>query len=348
MNFNSKVQKTLISFGSLIEAELEKSHIPGIATAIVFDQETIFAEGYGFADLEAKTPAISQTIFRIGSITKLFTAIAIMQLRDSSLLQLDDKISTYISLPSDFHTITMRQLMAHTSGLPRETPLDYMETLQFPSSEEIMNSLDEVSLLADPGTRYSYSNLGYALLAYIIEQITNRPYKQYVIDLILRPLGMYHSGYDLKDKHRSKAAIGYETKVPPVSAGDLDLDIGGFASAGQLYSSVADMARFIAWQFSEDSNVLAANSRREMFAPLMNINDEESTAMGWGFTQKNNHVFVSQNGRTFGYSADIILIPESKLGAVILANMGFDPEPLNHLTQAALESLYPLFNDYDI
>ena len=271
-----------------------------------------------------------------------------MQLRERGFLQLDDKVADYVSLPSGFHTVTLRQLMAHTSGLPREAPLDYMETLQFPSREVIMNSLGEVSLEADPGTRYRYSNLGYALLAYIIEQITNSPYKQYVIDHILRPLDMYHSRYDLTDKHRSQAAIGYVVKDPPVPAGDVDLDIGGFASAGQPYSSVADMARFIAWQFSGDSNVLEINSRREMFTPLTSIENDASTALGWGFTRTSNYVFVSQSGRTFGYSADLILIPESRLGAAILANLGIDPEPLSQLAQAVLESLYLLLDDYDI
>lgn len=345
MNIDSKIQKVLASFGSLIEAELEKKRLPGVATAIIFDQETIFEESFGFANLEAKISITPQTIFRIGSITKLFTATAIMQLCENGLLQLDDKIASYISLPSELTSITVRQLMAHTSGLPREAPLDYMETLKFPGIEEIMNSMGEVSLLADSGSRYSYSNLGYALLGSVIEQISNSPYKQYVIDQILQPLGMNHSGFDLTDKHRSQAALGYHFMDPHERAGDLDLDIGGFSPAGQIYSSVADMARFIAWQFGEQSNILAADSRQEMYAPLLSISNEEGAALGWGLTQKNNYLFVSQNGRTFGYSSDLAILPECKLGAVILANLGCDPEPLSQLTQAALESLNPLLND---
>lgn len=109
----------------------------------------------GLADLETNAPVTSQTIFRIGSLTKLFTATAILQLRERGLLQLDAKVADYVSLPSGFHRVTLRRLMAHTSGLPREAPLGYMETLQFPSSEEIMKSLGEVRLEADPGSRFS-------------------------------------------------------------------------------------------------------------------------------------------------------------------------------------------------
>ncbi len=150
----------------LLEAQLEADRvrlkIPGLSAAVILDREILWARGFGYADLERRVPATPQTLYRVGSITKLFTATMLMQLREQGKLQLDDPLTEHIpesrrgNRARELSRVTLRQLVSHTSGLPTEAPLDYWETLEFPTIETVIASLSDARL-APPLTESNYS-----------------------------------------------------------------------------------------------------------------------------------------------------------------------------------------------
>ena len=344
----------IITAFSSLEAQMEEAQrekeIPGLSVGIVYDQELIWSKGFGYANLEKKTPATPQTIFRIGSITKLFTATMLMQLRDRGELCLDDPITRYlpelkIRNPfSDSRPPTLRQIASHLAGLPREAPLDYWTTLRFPSIDEIIESLEDTELIFAPMSSPKYSNLGYAIMGAALERIARIPYKQYVFKNILQPLGMNNTGFDLNDDMETQLAIGYEIPTEdeePKATPHFDLN--GFTPAGQLYSSIEDIANFISLQFRDGpvdgSEILGGITLREMQSPVsIYPNWQGAIAIGWGMESFSKSTVLGHSGGLHGFIADMMLVPDIRLGVAVFTNTNVDARKISH---SALQILIP-------
>src|SRR5262245_51606743 len=169
---------------------------PAVSIGITYDQDLIWAKGYGFADLAKKTPATPSTAYRIASISKTFTAHAILQLRDAGKLQLDDPITKWIpelklaKVDPESPVITIRQILSHTGGIPREVDGTYWNDMNFPSREAMMPILNKMGVVGPPETEFKYSNVALGLAGYIVEAASGEPYPDYVARHILAPLGM--------------------------------------------------------------------------------------------------------------------------------------------------------------
>jgi CubicO group peptidase (beta-lactamase class C family) len=272
-----------------LENLIVEQGLPGCSAAVVFDQEIIWSKGFGFADLEKKTPSTTQTLYRVGSITKLFTATMLMQLRDAGKLQLDDPIEKYLpafKLKSRFANTrppTFREVVAHLGGIPREAPLDYWYTQKFPTIEDIMASLDQTELILPPMSEFKYSNLGIAVLGHALETIAGQPYRDYVKQNILEPLGMQASDFELNSETEKQMATGYalEPGQAPQAVGRPS--ISGFIYAGQLISSVSEMAAFISLQFRPAGAIaeqFARNARPGLYQP--GLEDRQRHRLGAG------------------------------------------------------------------
>ncbi len=340
----------------LIEAymaeEWQDSKVPGLSAAIVADRDVIWAKGYGQADLEKQRPATAQTVYRLASITKLFTATMLMQLRDAGKLHLDDPVTAHVpefQLPSRFADAsppTLGQLVSHTAGLPREAPLDYWDTMRIPPIEALLASLANTDRSLPPTTEFKYSNLGIAVLAHALERVAGQPYVPYVAEHILRPLGMGHSGFDvtLTDVMRERLAQGYriaKDKPPEVAR---YLEEGGMNPVGGLYSSVEDMVHFISLQFRDGpeggAQILRAATLREMHAPVfMNPDWKSGVGIGWMLGRLLDRTTIGHGGGIPGYRTDITLVPDLKLGVAVFTNSSGDP---NKLARSALEVLLPV------
>ena len=174
-----------------IEEHVRYHQIPGVAIGIVFDQELVWAQGYGVTDLEQQKPMTPSTLFRMGSVTKVFTATAVMQLRDEGKLRLDDPITrplpdfTIQSPFPDAPPITIWNLLTHTGGLPREAAIPYWTDHEFPDRAELLAAAATQTQVHPPGTRYKYSNLGTALLGAVIEQASSLSYPEYIAQRLL-------------------------------------------------------------------------------------------------------------------------------------------------------------------
>ena len=349
----TEVRAALGLVEAYLEAERAHRRIPGLSAGVVADQELIWARGFGEARPDVELPAAPDTLFRVGSITKLFTATMLMQLRDAGTLDLDDGLAAHwpgLALkahPASTRPPTFRQLVSHTGGLPREAPFDHWQTLDFPSAEVILNSLATVEPVYPPLTAFKYSNLGVAVLGHVLARIAGQPYEAYIDERIFRPLGMRSSAFDLTPELAPRLATGHEPArddTPPRPSPHPHLN--GFTPAGQLYSTVEDMARFIALQFRDGpaggAQILAGDTLREMHQPVMMLPDwQGGTAIGWRLARSGGSVTIGHGGGVPGFTTQITLVPTLKLGLIVFTNTGTDPLAL---ARTALDLLIPPFS----
>src|SRR3989442_8254857 len=180
----------------------------------------MWAKGFGYSDVDKKTPATPSTIYRMASVTKLLTATAMMQLRDHGQLGLDDPVAKYLpwfqirNRYPDALPITIRHLLTHTSGLPRDAAFPYWMDNNFPTREQIMETLPNQEATFAPETKWKYSNLALSLAGEIVSVVSGEPYEHYVHTHILQPLGMQSSSIVLPEEHKSRLAVGYGRRIP--------------------------------------------------------------------------------------------------------------------------------------
>jgi CubicO group peptidase (beta-lactamase class C family) len=311
-----------------LDAQRAYESIPGISAAIVHDQEVIWIGASGYADPESKTPATTGTAYSICSISKLFTAVGVMQLRDAGEIRLDDPVSdllpwfdiqqTYEHSPP----VTVQGLLTHSSGLPRESEHSYwIEPFDFPTRDEVVQRLGEQEMLYPADRYYQYSNLGLTLAM-----------RRHILD----PIGMSSTWPDIGEyPFPDRMAVGYgatrrdgsRSRVPPFAA-------DGIAPAAGFASTVEDMARFASWQFgvlqSGGDEVLSGNTLREMQRVHWMDPDWETTrGLGFGVYRNRGVTYVGHSGLCPGFESTIQLYPPDRLAAVVMLNaIGLSPTAL--------------------
>lgn len=234
---------------------VERQHMPGAVFGIVIDDELVWVKAAGVQDLTGRAPVTPESVFRIASMTKSFTAMAILKLRDEGKLSLDDPVARYVpalaGLPyptNDSPTLTIRHLLTHSEGFPEDNPWG---DRQLARSDEIMKEWLRAGIpfSTAPGTAYEYSNYGFAILGQIVDRVSGRPYADYVRDQILLPLGMRSSTFHMSNVDRKQIALGYrwednQWKDEPALAH------GSFGAMGGLWTSARDLARYVAFLMS--------------------------------------------------------------------------------------------------
>ncbi len=325
-----------------IEEQRSYNELPGLSIGVVHDQELVWAKGYGTSDLETGAAVTPETIFRIGSITKLFTATAVMQLRDAGKLRLDDPVSRHLpwfSVQSSFEgepEITVRQLLTHTSGLPREAAFPYWTTHDFPTREQVREALPGQEAIFAPASKYKYSNLGLTLLGEIVAEVSGRPWAEYLERHVFAPLGMSSSSGAPGDEHFERMTTAYLRRNPDGTRKIAEYyETRAIAPAANIVSNVSDLARFAALQFStgtkagggrhpeggQTKQVLRASTLREMHRPHW-IRDSWTSALGLGFriSRRRGKTVVSHGGWVAGHRSHLLLVPAEKLAVVVMTN----------------------------
>jgi CubicO group peptidase (beta-lactamase class C family) len=277
------LQSLIPNLNRRIAQIVAERRVPGVSAGLVNDQELVWCEGFGYADIASERRPDEHTVYGVGSITKTFTATAIVQLRDEGKLTLDDPIVRHIPefaavrcRAGKVEDVTLRRLLTHHSGLQSEPVGRNFESLVTKTTEEIVADLPRTEVVIEPGSAFKYSNLGFALLGEVVARSSSRPYVDYVLEEILEPLGMIESGFSLSDEQRARLATGYAfspfSEVPPLEEHHT-VDLKGEDPAGRLYSTVHDLAKWISLQFRTDTQaregaqVLAGSSLREMHRP---------------------------------------------------------------------------------
>ncbi len=332
-------------FDLWVEQHIDNRGVPGLSIAVVYDQEIVWSKGYGYSDLETKTPATPLTVYRIGSITKLFTSTAILQMRDQGKLRLDDPVSMYLpwfAVPNPFPDapeITIRQLLTHTSGLSREADFPYWTDHIFPTRAELADSVPEQDVINPPETTYHYSNLGMSLLGEIVTQVSGQPWAVYVQENILTPLAMLSSSTAPDDELIERMATPYQIEGPDGTRISMEYyDAGAIAPAGGIVSTVEDLGRFTSLQFrggpAGDDQILKGSTLREM-QRVHWVYDSFSGGRGLGFAvnRRNGKIFVGHGGSIGGDVTNLLMVPDEKI-AVIVAINADNGSPLTVARQA--------------
>ena len=250
-----------------MEAYRLDAHIPGMVWGIVRDGRLVHVKGAGIQDIEAKRPVTPETLFRIASMTKAFTALSILKLRDDGKLSLDAPVETYVpelrgwKYPTDdAPKIRVRDLLTHTAGFVTDDPWGDRQT---PMPEEEFTRLlkEGVPFTRGPGLAMEYSNLGYALLGRIVANVSGQAYKDFVRGLIFTPLGMASTGYDVAASPAERRALGYRWeddawKLEPTMAH------GAFGAMGGIQTSATDYAKWVAFLLSAGRRATARTPGR--------------------------------------------------------------------------------------
>lgn len=327
-----------------ITATVASREQPGLSIGVVHDQELIWARGYGFADIQNKVPATPTTLYRIASISKLFTATAILQLRDAGKLQLDDPVAKHLSwfkiknAHPDGPTITVRHLITHTSGLPREAVgLDWND-LKFPEREEMIRRLGEQETVYPAETRWKYSNLAVSLAGEIVSAVSGESWPQYVEKHILLPLGM-KATRPLPQADLPNLATGYGRRAPgQARAVEPFVDIAAERPAGNLAANVEDLAKFISLQLRDKpaggEQILKGATLREMHRVHW-LHEDWKGGWGLGFAirREGDQMRIGHGGSLPGHRTGIDIAPANKLGVIVLTNAN-DGEPTKYVDQA--------------
>lgn len=299
--------------------------IPGCSIAIVHNNEIVWTEAYGFADLESETALTVDTPMRVQSISKSVTAWGVLKLVDQGMIDLDDPVSKYLtnwSLPkSDYpnDTITIRQLMSHTAGLPLgDVFTTYAPDDEMPSLEQKLT--DEAILVRKPGSRFSYSNTGYNLLELLIEQVTERDFSEYMLTEVLIPLSMNSSSFKWNENMKPSPPTGYDIRGKSVP-----VYVYPEKASGGLFATAADIARFAA-AGSSYNTVLKPESVETLYEPIsdkIGIYGLVFDAYGLGHyieTVPNGLRSVSHGGQGSGIMTHFQSVPETGDAIVILTN----------------------------
>ncbi|HVS03127.1 MAG TPA: serine hydrolase domain-containing protein [Thermoanaerobaculia bacterium] len=307
---------------------------PGLALGVVYQGELIWSRGYGVSDLATRTPVTPQTRFRLGSASKLFTATAVLQLRDAGRLDLDDPVTRHLpgfavhSPFPDALPVTLRHVLTHTAGLPREGDFPYWTTHDFPTAAEVLAVARNQSLLHPPGERYGYSNLGIALLGQVVAAVSGQPWARYVDEQILVPLGMTRSAADPTLAQRRGMASGYMRRLPDGSRRAHDYyPTRGLAPAAAVTSTVEDLARFAALHLRDEPQeerpepVLAGHTVREMRRPqVVHEGWNGGRGLGFGILRVEGETLVTHGGWIGGHRSHLLLDPDAELAVVAMTN----------------------------
>lgn len=324
-----------------------RNHVPGASIGIVRDGRLAWSLGIGHADRATGRVPDERTLYRVASISKTFTASAVLQLRDEGRLRLDDPVVLAIpelaAVTNPFgpiEDVTIRRLLMHTSGLQGEEPSDDPDAMGEHLAEEIPALLGAVRVAIPPESAHKYCNLGYILLGIIVERVAGTSFPSYVRRNLTRPLGMEATSFDPFRRHASQVAVGYDharysDQLQPARSVPTDR----WLADGGLWSSVGDLSLWILQQFrSRDEDrrgpgqVLDGRTLREMHRPsfLTDSTWTEAQGLGWYAVRHDDCVLTGHSGTLHGFRTNISFSLPDELGAIVLTNGTAKPRDLAH------------------
>jgi CubicO group peptidase (beta-lactamase class C family) len=319
--------------------------VGGATVAVIVGDRVVWSEGFGWADRGRRIPASVETIYRIGSLTKTFTAVVLMQLVERGVVQLDDPVEKYLpeirglaSPRPGAEPVTLRMLASHTAGIVREPALQ--DAAAGPIAEwenKVLASIPTTAFDADPGARYQYSNIGYGVLGLTLSRAAKKPFMQLVEEGVFQPLGMHSSTFIIDERLQRRLSVGYQLGANGIDTVTPALEHAGRGYKvpnGGIYSTVIDLARFMA--------ALSGASKGVTTEPLRVMMETKQTpepgVAGYGFgVQISQQRFLGHGGSVAGYTAQFDFDPATKIGVIVLSigrnGNGSGPQFLQALVQ---------------
>jgi CubicO group peptidase (beta-lactamase class C family) len=343
-NYQAIVQK----LSEAADAEVRSGAISGATIALIIDQKILFLNGFGFADKQKRIPARADTVYRAGSISKLFTALSAMQLVEQSRLDIDKPVTNClpefrIIIPfEDAQPVTLRQLMSHRSGMVRECPVGSYFDDSEPGMQKTVASLASCVLVHPPSTKTKYSNSGVTIVGRAVERVSGMPFESYQQKHLLGPLGMTNSSFRSDTQIRRNLAVGYLSVAQPgggfreIPAPVFEL---GTIAAGNLYTTAGDLGRFALWLLGHSGvRIVKPETLAQMFTPQFT---SETNGFGLGFSV--NHYrgrkTVSHTGAVYGFTSSLAVMPSEGVGVIVLCNDDITVGPVRKLNNLALDLL---------
>jgi CubicO group peptidase (beta-lactamase class C family) len=344
-------QGAVTQLQAFIEHEMKAQRLAGMSIALVEDQRVLWTQGYGWADTQNKQPATPQTLYRVGSISKLFTATALMQMVEAGQVKLDAPVQAVLpqfQMRSRFgpaSAITPRQLLTHHAGLPRDVGHG-MWTADPARFTAVTTAMAQQDAAYPPQTVFSYSNLGFDVLGHVVEQVAGQPFESHVQKSLLMPLGMTNASFTaalpphaLMAKPHNKGQVAPEPALRDVPAGGLN-------------ASVLDLSRFLSMVFANgragDRSMLQAQTVAQMLAVQnadLALDLGFRNGLGWMLSTlgegslQGAGVVAHHGGATVNFRSQLYALPEHKLGVVVLSNDAAAQEAVNRIAVKALDLL---------
>ncbi len=303
-----------------VSAEMAKAHVPGLTLEVIQNGKPAKSAAYGFANLELKVPATLDTVFEIGSVTKQFTAACALLLENEGKLAVRDPISKYLATaPAAWSNITIRHLLTHTSGIKSYTGLSGFELTRRLTQEQFIAALARLPLEFAPGAQAKYSNSGYNLLGYIIENASGKSYWEFLAGRIFGPLNMTTATNRDPTILVPNRADGYLHKDGAFM--NRDSDLTDVFSAGSIVCAIGDLAR---WNSVLDGeSLLSASMKARMWTPAkLNGGRETPYGFGWRIGEFQGRKNIGHSGSTSGFSASLQRFPDDRLAVIVLCNSG--------------------------
>lgn len=361
----AKIKSVLPVIDQICKENAEKNHLPSLVYGLVVDGQVIHFNALGVTNTVENTKANKTSVYRIASMSKSITAMAILQLRDAGKLQLDEPVHKYIpeikgqKYSADSPDITIRHLLTHAAGFPEDNPWGDRQLAI--SDETMLKMLKKgISFSNTPGVSYEYSNMGFAMLGYIIKKVTGQTYQNYTIKHILKPLGMNDTYWDYTKVPKNQLALGYrwidDKWVEQPMLGD-----GAYGAMGGMLTTIEDFGKYMTFHLSAatsnkpESKVLKRSSLREMQQPwnfaLLNVENKnaqgnlcpfvQSYGYGLRWVQDCEHnINIGHSGGLPGFGSNWKILPQYGIGFVSFANRTY--APANALNTQIMDTLIAL------
>lgn len=330
-----------------VEYEVQRNNLPALSISLTDSDRTVWASGFGFQDADKRVPAAADTIYRVGSVSKLFTDIAVMQLVEQGNLDLDAPVESYLPdfKPQNSYGIpvTLRRMMSHRSGLVRESPVgNYFDPTE-PSLKDTVASLNQTSLVYKPDSKTKYSNAAIAVVGAVLESKLTVSHPERVRQSILDPLRMTSSDFVITPAVREKLATGWmwtydgrRFKAPEF--------LLGTGPAGNMYSSVVDLSKFLSCLFrngrTKENRILAAETLELMMTRLPDAGGKpEGFGLGFYVQDLDGYRKIGHGGAVYGFSTQLAALPQRKLGVALASSLDVTNDVIERLGDYALRAM---------
>ena len=338
-------------FKEAVDREIAAGNLSGVSVGLVEGSRILYVDGFGFADKKKRVPATRDTVYRAGSISKLFTALAAMQLAERGKLSIDQPVAELwpdfrivVPFPSA-KSITLRQLMCHRAGMFRESPVGSYFDPSEPSLRATVHSIEACVLVYPPETKTKYSNIGVAVAGQTVATVSGLPFQNYARELLFRPMEMKHASFVRTKAVDYQLATGYmlvangrggfrEIEAPRFELGTLP--------AGNLYTTAEDLAIFMRVLFaggrSGSTQVIKPETLADMWTAQLTT-DTNGFGLGFLVGHANGKKTIGHSGAVYGFTSSIAAIPEDKLGVIVLANDDLASAAVERVNNAAWRML---------
>lgn len=349
--------RAIFATGRIIDVwlphKIQYEYIPGLSVGITYRGKLVYKKGFGYADIESKTKATSNTCYRIASISKTFTAMSALRLVEQGRLSLDDRVEKYLpwfkakNKNGRSNNITVRQILSHSAGLFRDGASAHWINDNFPDSNRLKKSVSGKTIVFENLTRFKYSNFGYAVLGQLIEKISGISYDKYVSRFILKKLKLENTASDFSEEILSNLAAGYGRLIPGQNRDKfLHTKTNAYAPATGFISNVPDLAKYLVnFSLLEKSNgsIISRESRKEMTREYSQSTEEgEFYGLGLRIYRIDKKKIVGHGGSFAGYSTTISLDTENDIGVIVLSNTL--ESKAGFINRGIFETIYNLLN----